>query len=92
MKALYDACESGNKAAMAEPLARMNAIIDVIGQVPFPFDVAAGMEARGIASGTPKTPVSAETQEKIRVAVEACRKLYNEWGLPQVSACCTAQA
>lgn len=90
MKALYDACEAEDKAAMAEPLARMNAIIDIIAKVPFPFDVAAGMEARGLNPGVPKTPVSAETQEKVRVAVNACRRLYDEWGLPQVTACCAA--
>ncbi|MBC2593392.1 dihydrodipicolinate synthase family protein [Ruficoccus amylovorans] len=90
MRELYDACEAGDKAAIAQPLARMNAAIDAICKVPFPFDVAAGMEARGITPGAHKMPISPETQEKYRTAVEACRKLYAEWGLPQFQPCAAA--
>ena len=91
MKALYDACEAGDESQIATPLYLMSEVIDVISKVPFPFDVAAGMEARGFNPGHPKTVLSAESQATYRTAVGACRALYSKWELPNVEEAACAE-
>ena len=68
--------ESRNQAA--ERMRQIGAWVD---RLEFPLNVAAVMEARGLAPGLPKSIVSSETQERYRTLVRGVSQLFQEWKL-----------
>ena len=70
------------QAGELEPTAtRMKAVGDVLGKLTFPFNVAAGLEARGFDPGNPKTVVSEESGRLYREIVRELEGLFSEWQL-----------
>ena len=60
----------------------------IIDKLTFPLNVAAGLEARGIDPGSPKTIVSAESRILYQKIVGEFRALFAEWQLepPMIAA------
>ncbi len=71
------------EAGTLEPTSsRMKAVGRAIGKLTFPYNVAAGVEARGFGVGEPKTVVSAESAQAYQEIVADLRQLFAEWKLP----------
>ena len=68
----------GDAAELAAWMVELGGIID---QLTFPLNVAAGLEARGLQPGAPKTVVSAESRELYRKIVAELRAAFARWGL-----------
>jgi 4-hydroxy-tetrahydrodipicolinate synthase len=60
---------------------RMQEIGRIIDRLTFPLNVAAGMEARGLGTGTPKAVVSARSKEIYTGIVSELRAKFSEWQL-----------
>ncbi len=60
---------------------QMQAIGKLIGQVPFPLNVAATIKARGFQPGHPKAIVSSTTKARYQQLVSELRDLFREWKL-----------
>jgi 4-hydroxy-tetrahydrodipicolinate synthase len=61
--------------------ARLKEIGRVIDRLTFPLNVAAGMEARGLATGAPKAVVSARSRALYQEIVAELRARFAEWRL-----------
>ena len=78
---LYNVCrenQPGDPSVAFERLRQIGAIID---RLTFPLNVAAGMEARGLATGVPKAVVSPRSRELYRAIVAELRTLFSQWNL-----------
>ena len=78
---IYRVCAEkmpGDASVAAE---RMKEVGRVIDQLTFPLNVAAGLEARGIDPGAPKTVVSAESRALYIKIVAEFRALFAAWQL-----------
>lgn len=73
--------QPGNAAPTAERMVEVGRIID---RLTFPLNVAAGMEARGLATGEPKAVVSPQSRELYAGIVAELRAKFAEWKLPPV--------
>ena len=83
---LYRVCAErlpGDPALAAE---RMKEVGRVIDQLTFPLNVAAGLEARGLNPGAPKTIVSDESRALYRKIVCEFRELFAAWQLEPAAA------
>jgi 4-hydroxy-tetrahydrodipicolinate synthase len=78
---LFRVCREGAPGDPQEAFERLQVIGRVIDRLPFPLNVAAGMEARGLAVGVPKALVSAQAREIYRGIVDELRPLFAAWGL-----------
>jgi 4-hydroxy-tetrahydrodipicolinate synthase len=83
---IYRVCAGqlpGDASVAAE---RMREVGRVIDQLAFPLNVAAGLEARGIDPGAPKTIVSAESRALYNKIVGEFRALFATWQLEPAAA------
>jgi dihydrodipicolinate synthase/N-acetylneuraminate lyase len=64
---------------------KMKELGKVIDRLTFPLNVAAGLEARGLVPGSPKTVVSAESARLYRGIVVSMRTLFRAWNLEAVT-------
>ena len=89
---LFRICREGAPGDPQEAFERLQVIGRVIDRLPFPLNVAAGMEARGLAVGVPKALVSAQSRAIYRGIVEELRPRFAAWGLaaPEATAAPTA--
>jgi 4-hydroxy-tetrahydrodipicolinate synthase len=71
----------GAPAQTQSASARMAEVGRRISKVSFPLDVAAAMEARGLAVGSPKSIVSASTKARYANVVVELKDLFREWKL-----------
>lgn len=78
---LYRVCREGAAGETQTAFERLQTIGRIIDRLTFPLNVAAGMEARGLAVGTPKALVSSESREIYRGIVDELRPLFATWGL-----------
>jgi dihydrodipicolinate synthase/N-acetylneuraminate lyase len=84
---IYRVCGAGMPGDATLAAERMKEVGRVIDQLNFPLNVAAGLEARGIDPGTPKTIVSPESRTLYDKIVREFRTLFAEWQLaPQAAA------
>jgi len=81
---LYRVCREGAAGEIGPAFERLQRIGAIIDRVKFPLNVAAGMEARGLAVGVPKALVSASTAQIYGGVVTELRALFRQWGLPPV--------
>jgi len=81
MVALDRICRQGQAGDPTGPAARMVEVGAIIDQLTFPLNVAAGLEARGLQPGAPKTVVSAESRELYRKIVTELGAAFARWGL-----------
>ncbi|MBW7893706.1 MAG: dihydrodipicolinate synthase family protein [Opitutaceae bacterium] len=78
---LYRVCREGAPGEIEPALARMQTLGRVIDRLTFPLNVAAAMEARGLATGAPKAIVSGRSREIYAGIVSELRALFDEWEL-----------
>jgi 4-hydroxy-tetrahydrodipicolinate synthase len=78
---IYRVCAAGMAGDATVAAERMREVGRVVDQLTFPLNVAAGLEARGLDPGTPKTIVSAESDALYRKIVAEFRALFSEWRL-----------
>jgi len=79
-------CAEGLAGDASVAAARMKEVGRIIDQLTFPLNVAAGLEARGLQPGVPKTIVSAESRALYAKIVREFQGLFAEWGLEPVAA------
>ncbi|WP_438480069.1 dihydrodipicolinate synthase family protein [Oleiharenicola lentus] len=78
---LYKVCREGAVGQTSPAFEQMREIGKIIDRLTFPLNVAAGMEARGFATGSPKAIVSPRSKELYRGIVDELRGKLTEWGL-----------
>ena len=78
---LYRVCREGAPGETQTAFERLRTIGRIIDRLTFPLNVAAGMEARGLAVGSPKALVSPQSREIYRGIVDELRPLFAEWGM-----------
>lgn len=80
---LYRVCREGAPGQIEPAQSRMQALGRVIDRLTFPLNVAAGMEARGLATGSPKAIISRRSREIYAGIVKELNALFEEWALPR---------
>jgi dihydrodipicolinate synthase/N-acetylneuraminate lyase len=83
---IYRICGEGLPGDASLAAERMREVGRIIDQLTFPLNVAAGLEARGINPGTPKTIVSDESRALYTKIVREFRALFTAWQLEPVAA------
>jgi 4-hydroxy-tetrahydrodipicolinate synthase len=78
---VFNACLGPDPRPCARDAARLREIGRAVSGLAFPLNMAAGMEARGLEPGEPKTAVSADTAKRHRKIVAELRRKFRAWGL-----------
>jgi dihydrodipicolinate synthase/N-acetylneuraminate lyase len=81
MVEIFNLCKGpnpGNPVQVANKMKQVGAVID---RLTFPLNVAAGIEARGLTPGAPKTIVSDESARLYREIITDLRSLFRSWDL-----------
>jgi len=78
----FNVFHSGQPGQLEPTATRMREVGGVLGKLTFPYNVSAGLEARGFDPGEPKTIVSETSARLYREIVEDLRTLFAEWNLP----------
>lgn len=86
MVQIYRVCAEGQPGDITVTAERMKEVGRVIDQLTFPLNVAAGLEARGLNPGTPKTIVSDESRALYTKIVGELRERFAQWGLEPAAA------
>lgn len=81
MVEIYRACRGDPPRGCGRDAARMRRVGRMIDRVSFPLNVAAGIEARGLDPGTPKTVLSKESARLYRDLVADLRSAFKSWEL-----------
>ena len=89
---LYNVCREGDGKDTATAVERLKKIGTTIDRLTFPLNVAAGMEARGLAPGTPKAIVSPRSRQLYSEIVAELKPLFSQWGLNAPSPITAARA
>lgn len=80
---LYRVCREGAPGEIEPAQSRMQTIGRVIDRLTFPLNVAAAMEARGLATGSPKAIISERSREIYAGIVKELDARFDEWQLPR---------
>jgi dihydrodipicolinate synthase/N-acetylneuraminate lyase len=83
---IHRACSEGRPGDATLAAERMKEVGRVIDQLTFPLNVAAGIEARGLRPGSPKTIVSDESRALYTKIVREFRELFATWRLEPAAA------
>jgi 4-hydroxy-tetrahydrodipicolinate synthase len=86
MVQIYRVCAEGKPGDATLAAARMTELGRIIDQLSFPLNVAAGLEARGINPGGPKTIVSEESRLLYRKILRELREAFAQWQLEPAAA------
>jgi 4-hydroxy-tetrahydrodipicolinate synthase len=86
MVAIERMCRGGHTGDLTETASCMLEVGRVIDQLEFPVNVAAGLEARGLRPGTPKSIVSPESRQAYAAIVRELRVLFAGWNLAPANA------
>jgi len=78
---LYKVCREGTSGAISPAFEQLKQIGTTIDRLTFPLNVAAGMEARGLATGEPKAVVSAESARLFQEIVAELKNWFAQQGL-----------
>jgi 4-hydroxy-tetrahydrodipicolinate synthase len=78
---IFNRSRAGQRSEAATDAARMKTVGKIVDRLTFPLNIAAGMEARGLAPGAPKTVVSAESARLYRGIVTDFRRSFRSWQL-----------
>jgi dihydrodipicolinate synthase/N-acetylneuraminate lyase len=78
---LYRVCRLGQPGTVSPAFERLKEVGRIVDQLTFPLNVAAGMEARGLATGESKAVVSAHSRALYDAIVAELRGKLDEWGL-----------
>jgi dihydrodipicolinate synthase/N-acetylneuraminate lyase len=83
---LYRVCREGARGEIQPAFDRLAQIGACIDRLTFPLNVAAGMEARGLATGAPKAVVSSKSADIYREIVVELRGRLAAWELQPAAA------
>jgi 4-hydroxy-tetrahydrodipicolinate synthase len=83
---LYRDCSEGVPGSVEPAFERLRRIGATIDRLTFPLNVAAGMEARGLAVGAPKAIVSPGSSRLYQEIVADLRRLFADWKLEPAKA------
>jgi len=75
----------GRPGSLEPTASRLQAVGATIGRLTFPYNVAAGVEARGFEPGRPKAVVSDGSVKIYGEIVAELQARFAEWGLPAAS-------
>lgn len=78
---LYRLCHEGAAGGIEPAFTQLKQIGSVIDRLTFPLNVAAGMEARGLETGSPKARVSPASTQLYREIVADLGEKFRAWGL-----------
>jgi dihydrodipicolinate synthase/N-acetylneuraminate lyase len=78
---LFNVCHAGASGAITPAFERLREIGTIIDRLTFPLNVAAGMEARGLRTGTPKAIVSDSSRAIYGGIVHDLQARFREWTL-----------
>lgn len=81
MMHLYQVCRDGRAGSISPAFEQLQEVGRILDRLTFPLNVAAGMEARGLATGTPKAIVSPRTRAQYDEIVTELRGCFSQWGL-----------
>jgi 4-hydroxy-tetrahydrodipicolinate synthase len=81
---IYDNHQRGQSAASDIPSAHLRTIGETIDQLPFPLNVAAGVQSRGLEVGKAKSVVSPETRIIFSRVCRELQEFFEKWGLEPV--------
>ena len=81
MVAIHRICHGVEKTDLTRLQACMVELGEIVDQLTFPLNVAAGMEARGLRPGAPKAVVSSESRERYASIVVQLHGLFERHGL-----------
>jgi 4-hydroxy-tetrahydrodipicolinate synthase len=76
---LYRVCRQAAPGDVSPTLERLREIARIIDRLTFPLNVAAGMEARGLAAGEPKAVVSPRSRAVYLEIVAELRSRFEQW-------------
>lgn len=79
---IYKVCREGAVGDVDSAFDRLKRIGGIVDRLTFPLNVAAGMEARGLAVGAPKAIVSSASARLYREIVRELEQLFAEWEMP----------
>lgn len=82
---LYKVCREGASGAINPAFEQLKRIGTTIDRLTFPLNVAAGMEARGLAAGEPKAVVSAKSTRLYQEIVAELKNWFAQQRLAMVS-------
>lgn len=83
---LYRVCHEGVAGEINPAFEQLKQIGTNIDRLTFPLNVAAGMEARGLATGAPKAIVSPASAQLYREIVTDLRAAFRSWSLAPAAA------
>lgn len=83
---LYRVCREGVAGDISPAFEQLREIGSIIDRLTFPLNVAAGIEARGLAAGAPKAVVSPESAQIYRGIVSDLRASFASWKLAPANA------
>jgi dihydrodipicolinate synthase/N-acetylneuraminate lyase len=78
---LYRVCREGRPGNVSPAFERLKEIGAIIDRLTFPLNVAAGMEARGLATGAPKAVVSSASQRIYQQIVAELGERFAAWNM-----------
>ncbi len=81
MVRIFDCCKRGVAGDIDAPSAQLREVGSIIDRLTFPLNVAAGMAARGLDVGEPKSVVSEASWQLYRGIAEDLRQRFGEWNL-----------
>lgn len=83
---LHRVCHDGMAGDPQPAYERLKRIGESLDRLPFPLNIAASMEARGLCPGVAKALVSASSQRRYEEIVVELRDVFETWGLAAVEA------
>jgi 4-hydroxy-tetrahydrodipicolinate synthase len=85
MLEIYRSVREGRPGDPSLAAERLREVGRVMERATFPLNIAAGIEARGLEAGRPKTVISAESQRSRAAIVRELKAIFKSWKLPPAS-------
>jgi 4-hydroxy-tetrahydrodipicolinate synthase len=82
MVSIFRACRKGSSEDITLAVARMKEVGAFIDKLSFPWNVSAGVVARGFEAGAPRSVVSAHSAALHATIVADLHQRFEAWGLP----------
>lgn len=86
MVRIFNCCKRGVAGDVESPLTQLREVGAIIDRLKFPLNVAAGMTARGLPVGEPKSVVSEASWQLYHGIVEDLRHRFGVWNIDAVAA------
>ncbi len=83
MVEIFEIVRQGKSGDTEPARQRLCEVGEWLGRLTFPLNVTAGLEARGLETGVPKTLVSSESAARYYEIVDGLRGCFEKWGMPK---------